>query len=162
MRNALILLLMLAVAAIPGSLVPQRSADPNGVRVFFDRDPALAGFYDALQLFDVYTSVWFSAIYILLFVSLIGCVLPRAVDCGAATTGCSSTLDTSTDVADANRHVPGGRSCTSTGARTGTGEAGGPEMGASLSQRVALRALNDWLRLATARWHNVRLTSHLL
>lgn len=77
MRNALILLLMLAAAAVPGSMIPQRSADPNGVRVFFDRDPQLAAIYDSLQLFDVYTSVWFSAIYILLFVSLIGCVIPR-------------------------------------------------------------------------------------
>jgi cytochrome c biogenesis protein len=32
---------------------------------------------DKLQFFDVFTSVWFSAIYILLFISLIGCVLPR-------------------------------------------------------------------------------------
>jgi len=32
---------------------------------------------DDFQLFDVYTSVWFSSIYILLFVSLVGCVVPR-------------------------------------------------------------------------------------
>jgi len=77
MRTALFLLLMLALAAIPGSLYPQRSADPNGVRLFFDERAELAAVLDALQLFDVYTSVWFSAIYILLFASLIGCVLPR-------------------------------------------------------------------------------------
>ena len=77
MRTALLLLLMLAVAAVPGSVYPQRSADPNGVTQFFDREPQLARVLDALQLFDVYTSVWFSAIYILLFISLIGCVLPR-------------------------------------------------------------------------------------
>ncbi|MCE3294112.1 MAG: cytochrome biosis protein ResB, partial [Arthrobacter sp.] len=34
---------------------------------------------DALQLYDVYSSAWFSAIYILLFISLIGCVVPRAI-----------------------------------------------------------------------------------
>lgn len=79
MKTALILLLLLALAAIPGSLYPQRSADPNGVRLYFDRDPQFAAFLDALQLFDVYSSVWFSAIYILLFVSLVGCVLPRSV-----------------------------------------------------------------------------------
>ena len=77
MRTALLLLLMLAVAAVPGSVYPQRSADPNGVTQFFDREPQLAQVLDALQMFDVYTSVWFSAIYILLFISLIGCVLPR-------------------------------------------------------------------------------------
>src|SRR5690606_28954725 len=32
---------------------------------------------DALDLFDVYLSPWFSAIYLLLFLSLIGCVVPR-------------------------------------------------------------------------------------
>ncbi|MBT5398704.1 MAG: cytochrome c biogenesis protein ResB, partial [Micrococcales bacterium] len=77
MRNALILLLLLAIAAVPGSVYPQRSADPNGVKVFYDNRPELAPILDSLQLFDVYTSVWFSAIYILLFVSLAGCVLPR-------------------------------------------------------------------------------------
>ncbi len=78
MRTALILLLALAAAAVPGSVYPQRSADPNGVTQFFDNEPQAAKILDALQLFDVYTSVWFSAIYILLFVSLIGCVVPRA------------------------------------------------------------------------------------
>jgi cytochrome c biogenesis protein len=77
MRTALILLLMLAVAAVPGSVYPQRSADPNGVKQFFDNNGQLAEVLDFFQLFDVYTSVWFSAIYILLFISLIGCVVPR-------------------------------------------------------------------------------------
>jgi cytochrome c biogenesis protein len=77
MRTALVLLLLLAIAAIPGSLVPQRSADPNGV-VQFERDnPEAFEILDALQVFDTYTSVWFSAIYLLLFVSLIGCIIPR-------------------------------------------------------------------------------------
>lgn len=77
MRTALVLLLLLAIAAVPGSLVPQRSADPNGVTQYFTDNPDLAPVLDKLSLFDVYTSPWFSAIYILLFISLIGCVLPR-------------------------------------------------------------------------------------
>jgi cytochrome c biogenesis protein len=77
MRTALILLLLLAAAAVPGSVFPQRSADPNGVTAYFDANPWLAPILDKIQLFDVYTSAWFSAIYILLFTSLIGCVLPR-------------------------------------------------------------------------------------
>ena len=77
MRTALFLLLFLALAAVPGSVYPQRSADPNGVRLYFREQPELAEVLDSLQLFDVYTSVWFSAIYILLFVSLVGCVVPR-------------------------------------------------------------------------------------
>jgi len=77
MSTALILLLLLAAAAVPGSLVPQRSADPNGVTAYFKNNPQIAPILDSIQMFDVYTSAWFSAIYILLFTSLIGCVLPR-------------------------------------------------------------------------------------
>jgi len=77
MRTALFLLLMLAIAAVPGSLVPQRSSDPNGVTQYFTDNPDLAPILDKVQMFDVYSSAWFSAIYILLFVSLIGCVIPR-------------------------------------------------------------------------------------
>jgi len=77
MRTALLLLLLLAAAAIPGSIFPQRSADPNGVTTYFQQNPQSAPVMDKFQLFDVYSSSWFSAIYILLFVSLIGCVLPR-------------------------------------------------------------------------------------
>jgi len=77
MRTALFLLLLLAIAAVPGSLVPQRSSDPNGVTQYFAAHPDIAPFLDKLQAFDVYTSVWFSAIYLLLFASLIGCIIPR-------------------------------------------------------------------------------------
>ncbi|MCU1482263.1 MAG: cytochrome biosis protein [Subtercola sp.] len=78
MRTALFLLLLLALAAVPGSLVPQRAADPNGVTQYFVDNPTLAPILDKFQAFDVYTSVWFSAIYLLLFISLVGCVIPRA------------------------------------------------------------------------------------
>jgi cytochrome c biogenesis protein len=77
MRTAILLLLLLAIAAIPGSLVPQRSSDPNGVTQYFVDNPDLAPVLDKLQAFDVYSSAWFSAVYILLFVSLIGCIIPR-------------------------------------------------------------------------------------
>lgn len=79
MRTALFLLLLLALAAVPGSLFPQRTADPNGVVQYFKENPALAPILDKFQVFDAYTSFWFSSIYLLLFVSLIGCVLPRTV-----------------------------------------------------------------------------------
>ncbi|MGC5077777.1 cytochrome c biogenesis protein ResB [Agrococcus sp. DT81.2] len=77
MRTAIVLLLLLAVAAIPGSLVPQRSSDPNGVIQVRENRPDLVWLYDALSLHDVYSSPWFSAIYLLLFTSLVGCVIPR-------------------------------------------------------------------------------------
>lgn len=77
MRVALILLFMLSLGAIPGSLIPQRSVDETKVADFFEAHETLAPLYDKVQLFDVYSSVWFSAIYILLFISLIGCIVPR-------------------------------------------------------------------------------------
>ncbi|MGY4859154.1 cytochrome c biogenesis protein ResB [Cryobacterium sp. AP23] len=77
MRTALFLLLLLAIAAVPGSLVPQRSSDPNGVTQYFTDNPDLAPILDKVQAFDVYSSAWFSSIYLLLFISLIGCVIPR-------------------------------------------------------------------------------------
>ena len=77
MRTALVLLLLLAVASIPGSIFPQRSQSPLQVNEYYGTNPSLAKWLDALSLFNVYSSAWFSAIYILLFISLIGCVLPR-------------------------------------------------------------------------------------
>ncbi|MER6072332.1 cytochrome c biogenesis protein ResB [Streptomyces sp. NPDC001817] len=77
MRVALLLLLLLSLGAIPGSLIPQTGADLNKVDDFRKAHRTLAPIYDKLGLFHVYSSVWFSAIYILLFVSLIGCIVPR-------------------------------------------------------------------------------------
>ena len=79
MRTALILLLLLGIAAIPGSLFPQRSQNPLQVKQYFIDNPNLATWLDRLSLFNVYSSPWFSAIYLLLFISLIGCVLPRSI-----------------------------------------------------------------------------------
>lgn len=79
MRTALFLLLLLAVAAVPGSLFPQRPANPAVVTQYIKDNPDYGKLLDALQLYDVYSSAWFSAIYLLLFISLIGCVVPRAI-----------------------------------------------------------------------------------
>lgn len=79
MRTALFLLLLLAVAAVPGSLFPQRPANPSIVTQYIKDNPDYGKLLDTLQLYDVYSSAWFSAIYILLFISLIGCVVPRAI-----------------------------------------------------------------------------------
>jgi cytochrome c biogenesis protein len=80
MRIALILLLILAVAAIPGSLFPQRSQNPVQVRQYFIDNPQAAIWLDRFSMFEVFSSPWFSAIYLLLFISLIGCVLPRSIE----------------------------------------------------------------------------------
>lgn len=77
MRTALILLLLLAIAAIPGSIVPQERVDPSAVFLFKDNHPRLAPLFERIGMFDVYSSIWFSAIYLLLMVSLLGCIVPR-------------------------------------------------------------------------------------
>lgn len=79
MRTALFLLLLLAVAAVPGSLVPQRGVDARAVESYLVQHPKSAPVLDALGFFNVYSSPWFSAIYILLMVSLVGCIIPRSV-----------------------------------------------------------------------------------
>src|ERR671939_569618 len=77
MRTALLLLLLLAVAAVPGSVFPQRRINPGRVEEYLADHPGYGSWLDRLGFFDVYSSIWFSAIYLLLFVSLVGCVLPR-------------------------------------------------------------------------------------
>ena len=78
MRTALALLLLLAVAAIPGSIFPQRGVDPVRVRRYLQDTPDSGPWLDRLGMFDVYSSPWFAAIYLLLMVSLVGCILPRS------------------------------------------------------------------------------------
>lgn len=78
MRVALILLFLLSLASIPGSLIPQNQVDLMKVAAWKSEHSSWVGVAGKLQLFDVYSSVWFSAIYLLLFISLIGCILPRS------------------------------------------------------------------------------------
>lgn len=81
MRTAVVLLSLLALVAVPGSLLPQRNvaSDPGAVVGFYRENPALAPWLDRLGLFDVYASAWFAAVYVLLLVSMTGCVLPRCL-----------------------------------------------------------------------------------
>jgi cytochrome c biogenesis protein len=78
MRTALLLLMLLAVGAIPGSIFPQNRIDPARVESYLNDHPSSGPWLQRLGAFDVYSSPWFSAIYLLLFISLIGCVVPRA------------------------------------------------------------------------------------
>jgi cytochrome c biogenesis protein len=80
MRTAIVLLFLLALAAVPGSLLPQRALSQNNVNQYFADHPELAPVLDRLYLFDVFSSPWFAAVYLLLFASLIGCVVPRAAE----------------------------------------------------------------------------------
>jgi cytochrome c biogenesis protein len=77
MRIALLLLFMLALASIPGSIFPQSSSNPILAQEWIDDAGSWGLFLQRIGMFEVYGSVWFSAIYLLLFVSLIGCIVPR-------------------------------------------------------------------------------------
>ena len=78
MRTALILLLFLVLAAIPGSVFPQRASDELAVNDYLRNNPTLGPILDRLGMFEVFGSPWFAAIYLLLFISLVGCVVPRS------------------------------------------------------------------------------------
>jgi cytochrome c biogenesis protein len=77
MRIALILLFLLALGSVPGSMLPQEGTDPAGVQQYYTSHPALAPLLNHLGLFNVFAAPWFAAIYLLLFTSLVGCVVPR-------------------------------------------------------------------------------------
>jgi len=79
MRTALILLFLLAAGSIPGSLLPQEGINPAAVSQYYTSHPALARLLGGLSLFNVFGAPWFAAIYLLLFASLVGCVLPRTL-----------------------------------------------------------------------------------
>jgi cytochrome c biogenesis protein len=80
MGTALVLLFLLALGAIPGALLPQRSLNAGKVNDYLAAHPVIGPWLDALQAFDVFSSFWFTAIYVLLFVSLVGCLTPRMIE----------------------------------------------------------------------------------
>ncbi len=80
MRTALVLLFLLALAALPGALLPQWSLSRRNVEEYFDKHPTLAPILDSVGAFNVFSSVWFASIYVLLFVSLVGCLVPRSLE----------------------------------------------------------------------------------
>ncbi|MDU6479580.1 MAG: cytochrome c biogenesis protein ResB, partial [Corynebacterium kroppenstedtii] len=53
MRTALILLFLLALGAIPGAILPQRSLNQEKVDTYIADNGKLGQIYDKLQLFDV-------------------------------------------------------------------------------------------------------------
>lgn len=79
MRTAVVLLILLALTSIPGSLLPQRgvASAPSAVPNYYREHPDLAPWLDRISLFDVYSAPWFAAVYVLLLISMTGCVVPR-------------------------------------------------------------------------------------
>jgi cytochrome c biogenesis protein len=80
MRTALVLLFLLALAALPGALLPQRSLNSGKVDEFIASNGWWGRLLARCEFFNVYGSVWFSAVYLLLFVSLVGCLTPRTFE----------------------------------------------------------------------------------
>ncbi len=80
MRTALILLLLLALASIPGSVFPQRGTAPERVTDYLAANPTVGPWLDRFGMFDVFAAPWFAAVYLLLCISLIGCIIPRTWD----------------------------------------------------------------------------------
>jgi cytochrome c biogenesis protein len=80
MGTALVLLFLLALGAVPGALLPQRSLNPAKVDEYLARHTVIGPWLDRLQAFEVFSSFWFTAIYALLFVSLVGCLTPRMIE----------------------------------------------------------------------------------
>ena len=80
MRVALILLFLLALASLPGALLPQWNLNQANTAKYILANPTIGPIFDRLGLFGVFGSPWYAAIYLALFTSLIGCLIPRTWD----------------------------------------------------------------------------------
>lgn len=80
MGTALVLLFLLALGAIPGALLPQRSLNAGKVDEYLAQHPTIGPWLDKVQAFSVFSSFWFTSIYVLLFISLVGCLTPRMLE----------------------------------------------------------------------------------
>jgi cytochrome c biogenesis protein len=77
MRTALILLLLLALASVAGSVLPQIPNSPERVTEYLVDHPFWGELFLRAGFFDVFGSWWFTLVTVLLFVSLVACLIPR-------------------------------------------------------------------------------------
>jgi cytochrome c biogenesis protein len=80
MRTALILLFLLALASLPGALLPQWYLNTAKTAQYILDHPFIGPILNKLGFLDVFSSPWYSAIYLLLAISLVGCLAPRTVE----------------------------------------------------------------------------------
>ncbi|OZG28196.1 cytochrome C biogenesis protein ResB [Williamsia sp. 1138] len=80
MRTALALLFLLALAAVPGALLPQRSLNETKTEQYIADHGFVGELFDKIGMYEVFSSIWFTAIYALLFISLVGCLTPRMIE----------------------------------------------------------------------------------
>jgi len=74
LKLTIILLIIIAVASILGTIIPQQY---QGGESFRHLSPGLFKVFNSLQLFDMYHSVWFITLMVLLSLNLIVCSLDR-------------------------------------------------------------------------------------
>ncbi|WP_336874500.1 cytochrome c biogenesis protein ResB, partial [Rhodococcus qingshengii] len=55
MSTALVLLFLLALAALPGAMLPQRNLNVQKVSQYIAAQPTLGPLFDKLELFDVFS-----------------------------------------------------------------------------------------------------------
>src|SRR5699024_945799 len=80
MRTALILLFLLALASLPGALLPQWDLNSSKTAQYILDHPTIGPVLNALGFFDVFAAPWYAAIYLLLGISLVGCLTPRSLE----------------------------------------------------------------------------------
>jgi cytochrome c biogenesis protein len=80
MRTALVLLFLLALASLPGALLPQWSLNTSKTAQYIVNHGWWGLLLNRLGFFQVFASPWYAAIYLLLFTSLVGCLVPRTWD----------------------------------------------------------------------------------
>ena len=73
-KLTIILLIIIAVASIVGTIIPQQY---GGGEAFQHLSPGLVKIFNSLQLFDMYHSIWFIILMVLLSLNLIVCSLNR-------------------------------------------------------------------------------------
>jgi cytochrome c biogenesis protein len=74
LKLTIILLIIIAVASIVGTIIPQQY---EGGEAFRHLSPGLVKVFNSLQLFDMYHSIWFILLMVLLSLNLIVCSLNR-------------------------------------------------------------------------------------
>lgn len=73
-KLAIALLIIISIASILGTIIPQQGAADDFIRRL---SPAMVSVFDKLQLFDIFHSLWFLILIVLLSVNLIVCSLNR-------------------------------------------------------------------------------------
>ena len=77
MGTALVLLFLLALGGDARRAAAAAQPQRGKVDEYIAEHPIIGPWLDRLQAFDVFSSFWFTAIYVLLFISLVGCLTPR-------------------------------------------------------------------------------------